>query len=539
MKSGKILFLPLLVIIIGNTFAVPAGYADTMPVPTGQQSLPAYRAIPSPVISSVPSQAMPIGLGSAASGGPDIDVQIGTASFSGPVDIYFGYLAPPLDPQNIYALTSGNTFVPLSVTDPLHENPSPWIINTSSGVNASLTSSLGSIPVSSLPVGTYTAYLLVTPAGTLDSFYLWTTTFDVANNVLPVTVNGSLCSANSYLNKPCVSVTVCAPGTSDCQTIDDILLDTGSFGLRMFSQVLTVPLSQVTVDSGLLAECIQFGDGSSLWGPVKMASVILGNEPAVEVPIQVVDSTVGSLPGPCLNADQTPAAAGYNGILGVGLFIHDCGQACANIVRNGMYYACVDASCSSTAVALSAQVQNPAALLPRDNNGVIVQLPAVPPGGLPAINGSLLLGIGTQSNNGPSAVTTYATDQFGQFTTTFNGTLFSSFIDSGSNGLFFSSPSAILLPSCRAPLSAWFCPLSTISLSAVNTAASGSASGPVSFLIGNILDLIMSSNSVFSEIGGNSIGDFDWGLPFYFGRNIFVGLEGSSSALGTGPYWAY
>ena len=57
--------------------------------------------------------------------------------------------------------------------------------------------------------------------------------------MLPITVNGSLCSINSYINKPCVSVTVCTPGTSTCQTIDDILLDTGSFGLRIFKQVLT------------------------------------------------------------------------------------------------------------------------------------------------------------------------------------------------------------------------------------------------------------------------------------------------------------
>jgi hypothetical protein len=63
-----------------------------------------------------------------------------------------------------------------------------------------------------------------------------TVTSGAANNVIPITVNGSLCSANSYLNKPCVSVTVCTPGTSTCQTISDILLDTGSYGLRIFKQ---------------------------------------------------------------------------------------------------------------------------------------------------------------------------------------------------------------------------------------------------------------------------------------------------------------
>ena len=64
--------------------------------------------------------------------------------------------------------------------------------------------------------------------------------------MLAITVNGSLCSNNSYINKPCVSVTICTPGTSTCQTINDILLDTGDSGLRIFKQVLSVSLTQVT-----------------------------------------------------------------------------------------------------------------------------------------------------------------------------------------------------------------------------------------------------------------------------------------------------
>jgi hypothetical protein len=540
MKSGRALLLSLVLIIVSAAFGVPPGdAASSLPVPTTQESFPIYGPIASPVTSTEPSLAMPIGLGSAASGGDTIDVRIATAPFSGPVDIYFGYLAPPLDPQNIYTLTSSDAFVPLSVSDPLNENPVPWITNTSGGINESLAPSLGSIAVSSLPAGTYSAYLLVTPAGRLDSYYLWTTALEVANNIVPITVNGLLCSANSYLNKPCVSITVCAPGGSVCQTIDDVLLDTGSVGLRVFSQVLTFPLPQAMIGPDLLAECIQFGDGSSEWGPVKMASVILGNEPAVQIPVHILDATFGSLPRTCRNADQDPAAAGYNGILGVGLFVEDCGSECANIVQNGMYYRCSGTNCSGTAVSLFEQVQNPVAHLPLDNNGVIIQLPAVPPGGLPAVNGSLALGIGTQSNNNPSGVTPYATDKFGEFTTTFGSVLLNSFIDSGSNGLFFSSPSASLLPSCRPPLSAWFCPSSATGFSATNTGASGSPSGEVSFLIGNLLSLAASSNSVFSEVGGNLPGEFDWGLPFYFGRNVVVGFEGGSSILGTGPFWAY
>ncbi|OPY68527.1 MAG: hypothetical protein A4E57_01707 [Syntrophorhabdaceae bacterium PtaU1.Bin034] len=361
-----------------------------------------------------------------------------------------------------------------------------------------------------------------------------------ASNVVRVTVNGSLCSVNSYLNKPCVSVTVCSPGTSTCQTINDILLDTANYGLRLFKDVLTVPLSQLTIGSASLAECVQYGDGSSQWGPVQMASVILGGEPAVQVPIQVIDATFGSLPSQCQNADRSPASAGFNGILGVGLFAEDCGPACTTIAGNGRYFACTGTTCPGTTVPLSSQVQNPVARLPVNNNGVMVQLPGVPLEGSPSVDGQLVLGIGTQSNNMPSGVTVFPARQNGTFTTSFNGISYTSFLDTGSNGLFFPSPSATELPNCPSPAAAWFCPSSTMSFSATNIAASGSPSGMVSFQIGNFLSLVSSSdNRVFPDIGGNEVGQFDWGLPFHLGRNVFVGIEGRSSGLGTGPYWAY
>jgi hypothetical protein len=358
------------------------------------------------------------------------------------------------------------------------------------------------------------------------------------NNVLAITVNGPGLN-NSYLNEPCVSVTICTPGTTTCQAIHNILLDTGDFGLRIFKQALTnVSLTQVTSGSGALAECVLHADGSSDWGPVQMASVILGNEPAVQVPIQVIDSTFfGTAASACGTPEPSPSYAGYNGILGVGLFAQDCGSQCANNAKNGIYYSCSGSNCSPTAVALSSQVQNPVGLLPQDNNGVIVQLPSVPSGGSPSVNGTLVLGIGTQSNNVPSGVTAYAADQLGEFTTTFNGTAYSSFIDSGSNGLFFPSPGN-QLPDCS-DYPGWFCPSSTVSLSATNTGTSGSPSGVVSFQIGNFDSLINSSNNLFDDIGGSTPGEFDWGLPFFFGRNVYVGLEGMGASLGTGPYWAY
>ena len=374
------------------------------------------------------------------------------------------------------------------------------------------------------------------------------------NNVLNVTVNGSLCSAGSYLNKPCVSVTICSPGTSICETIYDILLDTGSTGLRIFKSLLPANLSltQVTSSSsGSLTECIQYNDNSADWGPVQLADVILGNEPAVTVPIQIIDSTYGTtlpqIKSLCGNPDTSPEATGYNGILGVGPFAEDCGSDCTSSNNNGSYYSCNWSSCTGTAVPLSSQVKNPVALLPLDNNGVIVQLRSINPGGSPSVNGFLVLGIDTQSNNGPpSGVKTYATDQHGDFTTTFQSIPLNSFIDTGSNGLFFpssySSPSSPpyydltgQIPDC-VDNTDWFCPPltppSTVSFSAYTP------NGKVNFQIGDADTLFKSSNNVFIELGGPDT-SFDWGLPFFLGRSVYVGIENKTSSLGTGPYWAY
>jgi hypothetical protein len=391
--------------------------------------------------------------------------------------------------------------------------------------------------VTSLAAGTTT---ITASSGSISGSTLLTVQDDNNDNVLTVTVNGGL-KTIVYPNEPCVSVTICSPGTSTCQTIDNVLLDTGSYGLRIFKSILTVSLTQVASGSGSLTECIQYSDNSADWGPVQLADIILGNEPAVTVPIQIIDSTFGGSTS-CSNGgytlDTTPAEAGFNGILGVGLFTEDCGSGCTSSKKNGWYYSCSGSNCSATTVPLSNQVKNPVSLLPLDNNGFIVQfLTTVPPGGLSSVNGNLILGIGTRSNNTPPAgITVYPADPTdGEFITVFNGSTYSdSFIDSGSNGLFF--PNTLSLPTCDSDN--WFCPTSIQSLSATTKGYTGSGSGTVSFQIGDSDTLFKSSNKVFIELGGPNT-SFDWGLPFFLGRSVYVGIDGQTSSLGTGPYWAY
>jgi hypothetical protein len=358
-------------------------------------------------------------------------------------------------------------------------------------------------------------------------------------NVLAIAIDPSSAAVCRFANELCTQVTICQPTTSNCQTITDILVDTGSSGLRIFTSALTIPLP-----SSNIGECMYFGGGTD-WGRIQIADIILGAEPAVMVPIQVIDPTFAgqytSTGQPASNicgiagVDSSPAQAGFNGILGIGVFPFD----------GGIYYNCSPLPCTAVAVPLSQLVQNPVGLLPVDNNGVIIALPSVPSSGLPSLTGSLILGIGTRSNNQPSGVTVLPTDSSGQIVTHFNpspgiSTQEAGIIDSGS-AVFFFSDASLSLPLCPGGLSFLYCPASPVTFSAVNTDLSGIPSSSVNFQIANPSALLSSGNAVINNVGGPAVftGTFDWGLPFFFGRTVYVGLGGKPSVLGTGPFFAY
>lgn len=354
-------------------------------------------------------------------------------------------------------------------------------------------------------------------------------------NVMKLTI-----SCN-YINQPCVSVTICEPGTSTCQTIDKILIDTGSYGLRVFSSLVSVNLAQKTIGSNNLAECVSYADGSSNWGPVKTADVVLGQLKAPGIPIQLIDSNYGTRPANCTKPDTDPTSAGYNGILGVGIFTEDCGAGCANIQDNNIYFACNGSTCSSTAVPIAQQVSNPVSFLPSNNNGVIFQVDAIPTAGSSSATGYVVLGIGTQANNTPSSANFFKADGNGYFKTQFNGNVYTkSFIDSGSNGLFFPAP--VSMPACASGVGAngFYCPTSTVSLQANQAGAGSSSAVAVSFEVQNAAYAVNTSPYfMFNNLAGAFTDAFDWGMPFYYGRTVFHGIDGKTSPLGTGPYWAW
>ena len=279
--------------------------------------------------------------------------------------------------------------------------------------------------------------------------------------------------------------------------------------------------------------------------------VQMAGEVASAVPIQIIGPTNFAAAPPSCSAGGIPAQTvfdlGANGILGVGIFRQDCGSACATSTPPAFYFTCPASGCVVTSMPLAAQLQNPVWMFPQDNNGLSIILPQVGAAGSVSLSGSMIFGIGTQSDNALGGAQAQGADSDGNFTTTFNGKAYSgSYIDSGSNVYYFLDSTTTGLPNCAANSDAdgFYCPASPVSFTAINSGPNPKGTGvPVSinvaFSIANALPLIDSPSVVFNNIGGPNPGSFDWGIPFFLGRTVFIGIEGQTSAAGTGPYWAY
>jgi hypothetical protein len=373
-------------------------------------------------------------------------------------------------------------------------------------------------------------------------------------NVLPMTVDagpaGVINAGIAETNIPFVNVTVCQPGTTTCQTIDHVLVDTGSSGLRLISSVLNnalTALPQVRDGSGnALAECVVFASNVS-WGAVRSADVQMGGETASAIPIQVIgDPALPLTPSGCASqgpVENTVASFGANGILGVSTFVQDCGDACTN-AGSSTYYTCPPAGCQPAGVALNQQLPNPVSQLVDDNNGVVLALPAIPLSGTTGVTGTLTLGIGTQSNNSLGNAVIYDLDMnSGNFTTVYNGQtyFYNGFLDSGSNALFFADSR---IPACSSTgVAAGFdCPGGILQLTATNLGATNGHEGFVNFAVANAeaLFTLTPAYTAFSTLAGSPIaGMFDWGLPFFYGKKVFTAFERSPTPWGFGPYVAY
>ncbi len=389
---------------------------------------------------------------------------------------------------------------------------------------------------------------------------LTVTTTNTAPLFVNFGLNGNTGNPNTnYYNGLFTSVTVCLPGTPDCQIIPDILVDTGTVGLRVLNSALTtVPATELgTIEDSAgnqVEECVQFPDTSYAWGPVLSAGVNIGGESATTVPIQVIGDTTLPIPAAgCLTLGPGPsldtvAALGANGILGIGNAIQDCGPNCAagQTFSGYPYYVCPQNVCQAAFLPVAQQVSNPVAFFNKDDNGVEIILPAISAAGAPSIPfvnadgtglipaGQLIFGVGTESNNALGSATLYALDSNGNFPqVVYNGLTYTSggSVNSALNALYLANPLTLGVQNCTD--NTYYCPSSTTPVSLTTYGVNGT-SGSATVNIANADSLFTNTDfSAFNDLAQETISglltdQFDLGLPFFFGRSLFVGIAGTT-----------
>ena len=121
----------------------------------------------------------------------------------------------------------------------------------------------------------------------------------------------------------------------------------------------------------------------------------------------------------------------------------------------------------------------------------------------------------------------------------------SSFLDSGSNDYFFIDTG---IPECtEANYKGYYCPASPLSLSpTLSGYRSGSASA--AFTLYNAYTEPGATSNAVPGIGANPndlafsqpiANSFDFGLPFFYGRNVYTAISGRAAGGVVGPYFAF
>lgn len=379
---------------------------------------------------------------------------------------------------------------------------------------------------------------------------------NLPSNATPLTVDsGPL--GTSPTNVSYISVTVCNPGTTTCKTIDHITVDSGSSGLRLISSALNgLNLPQEQDASGnSLYECLTFGYGYN-WGPVALADIKIAGEASLNTPVHIMGTagtnyTNFAVPTACSNSavgplQNTVSTFGANGIIGVNSILFDQDSSLGSPGSGPGYYKCSGSSCTQETVANNLQVGNPVANFAHDNNGVVFKLPAVSGTGAATLTGQLVFGINTETNNtlNTSNLLVGAANTIDTFiNTTFNGNSYNqaALVDSGTSTIYFPDDS---LTQCSqsSGASGFYCPSTAQNLTATLASADGSDAFDMGFTIVNAVNAF-SNSSLMAIPGIGSVGDgqFIWGLPAFYGHNVYVAIDGASvsnTSVGTGPFVA-
>jgi len=269
--------------------------------------------------------------------------------------------------------------------------------------------------------------------------------------------------------------------------------------------------------------------------------------------------------GAILSSPSVPAAQA-NGILGIGPSPNDYGP--------NQYYSCNGGTCSLLPSGSEPPqvVLNPVTGIHNavydqtstDYNGIGIAMNSITGASQAADYGNLTFGIGTESNPGSnnnpaSNVQVYPgiANEGGVIQTQFGGVTIESYMDTGTNAIAFNDSKITECPSGSPPDGPWYCPASPVSESAVNEGGADTPVSPaVNFTVGNAEQLIQNGVYALPELAGPfgtpagfPDGLFDWGLPFFYGRSVYVGFAPLASGKEfpalinsktyDGPFFAY
>ncbi len=277
-----------------------------------------------------------------------------------------------------------------------------------------------------------------------------------------------------------------------------------------------------------------------------MANISLGNQSTIEsIPIQLINASFADGGNECFKTlnglgdngyklATSPEDFGVNGILGVAPFIND---------EVSEYFSCNTSSCSTQSIESNKKLANPIAFLAESYaNGVTFKFPTLGSNGATGAIGYAVFGVDTNSDNTfessiniyPINIGTTCELFICMYTTLLNTFIQYGFLDTGSNFFYFDDSNIN-------NNNGYYNPNPTLTLYPINTAESNNKVA-TNINIANLDSLIYSTNNTaFSNIGATIgfDGFLDYGLPFFFGKTVYICFNGKSCNGINGPYWAF
>jgi hypothetical protein len=368
-------------------------------------------------------------------------------------------------------------------------------------------------------------------------------------NEVPISIGSGM---NGYgINTMYVSITLCKDQTgTNCQTIDNIILDTGSFGLKINKSALPesfiASLTRVkTTNDETVYACNTFGSGY-VFASEHYAVLQLAGDYSDNVIVQIIEnSPTAEIPDSCLAKGPFDNFEdfGANGIIGVNpaLTLSNNTILLYRKDTNGIYVALTESEANSVPILN----QNPLTSLHYNNNGFVIQIPPTLTNTNTNIHGNLVLGINTNVNNMITKNTNLIVASESSLSTVCNSGCFYSKIenpestipavfDSGTNSWVFISNNIPLCSYGYCPESpfvwnSWvfsydFAPNESYQVTAIITKDEESAGQELSF-------------SVMPGWGyENTNNETLYGSPFFFGKNVYIVFP---SKQNSSPIWGF